>query len=180
MALQLGLYGKIKVYTGKSTDIKPVGVGIRPGYQFIESDTGRIFIYDGNQWIQTRRTYYYMCNTTGNLTANNFYGIGTDTGSATESARQFLIPAQGNLVIKNLQFKVTTAPGTGNSWTATVRKNGVNTALTTTISGNATSSSNTSNIVSISGGDLLSVIVTSSGTPAGSGVSYISFEIETL
>jgi hypothetical protein len=52
------------------------------------------------------------------------------------------------------------APGTGNSMTLTLRDNGVNTALTCTISGSATSCSLTGQSVPIAAGDLLDVLKT--------------------
>ncbi len=51
MGFQLGVYGRIKIYVGNSSEIKPTGIGIRPGYSFIEKDTGAIYVYDGFDWL---------------------------------------------------------------------------------------------------------------------------------
>ena len=65
-----------------------------------------------------------------------------------------------------------TAPGVGASATVTLRKNGVNTALTCTISGTATSCSDTTNSVTYADGDVLAVIYNEAGGPANSRIKF--------
>ena len=39
------------IYSGLFSDTKPTsGVGLQPGSLFIESDTGRVFAWDGTNW----------------------------------------------------------------------------------------------------------------------------------
>ena len=46
-----GPYEYPKYYIGLSTDTKPT-VGILPGTEFEETNTGKTFIYSGSAWIQ--------------------------------------------------------------------------------------------------------------------------------
>ncbi len=50
MTFQLGVYGKIKIYVGNSTDTKPISAGIKSGYMFIERDTGSVYVFNGSEW----------------------------------------------------------------------------------------------------------------------------------
>jgi len=59
--------------------------------------------------------------------------------------------------IKNLYIKLKSAPGSGNSWDFTLRKNGVGTALTVNIADFATTGNNTADSVSVSDGDWVSI-----------------------
>ena len=77
-----------------------------------------------------------------------FGGISTD-GTADELSP---IPAAGTLT--SLSAYVNDSPGSGDSWTVTVRKNDANTSLSCTISGSSKSCSATGS-VSVSAGDRL-------------------------
>jgi hypothetical protein len=91
--------------------------------------------------------------------------------SSTESNVQ--IPLQAGS-ISNLQVSVITAPGSGNSWTITVRKAGADTAVTCTISGSATTCSDTSHSVSFTEGQLVSIETTPASTPTGTSLMTYS------
>lgn len=78
-----------------------------------------------------------------------------------------VIPVAGTL--KNLYVKLGTAPGGGNSRTFTVYKNGSPTSLALTISGTNTAGSHTSDPVSLAAGDDISLVASSSGSPAATG-----------
>ena len=85
----------------------------------------------------------------------------------TESAIiQSVVSAPGT--ISKLYFKLTAAPGAGKSVTFTVRKNGIDTSLSVTISGTDTTGSDLVNSIAVSAGDLLSVKCVPSGTPTAS------------
>lgn len=76
----------------------------------------------------------------------------------------------------NLVVDLTTAPGAGNSRTITIQKNLTDTPLTVTISGTATSASDTTHSFTISPGDTLRIKVNSTGTPAAAGNVYYRLE----
>lgn len=91
---------------------------------------------------------------------------------ATESLQQCFCPS--SLTIQNLAFAVDTAPGAGETTTATLRKNGVDTVLTCTISGAVDLSAfDTTHSVAFAAGDFFSIAVTSSGGSA-SGTAKVS------
>ena len=56
-----------------------------------------------------------------------------------------------------LVVSLTLAPGTGHSATVTIRKNGVNTSLSCTVSEASTTCADTTDTVAFSAGDLLSI-----------------------
>lgn len=69
-------------------------------------------------------------------------------------------------------MKLGTAPGAGTSRTFTVRKNGVDTALTLTISNTATTGADTTHSFTVAAGDRVSISSTVSGIPVGSVGKY--------
>lgn len=73
---------------------------------------------------------------------------------AGEAAAQQIISSPGT--ISNLYIKATGAPGGADSYTYTLRVNGVDTTLTATISAAGTSASDLTHTVSVSAGDLIS------------------------
>ena len=82
----------------------------------------------------------------------------------TEMSSETLFPTSGT--IKGLHVEAAAAPGGGKSRTFTVRKNGVATSLTCTISNNATTCDDTTNTVTIAAGDSAVLEYTESGGPA--------------
>lgn len=176
MAIKLALYGNIKVYTGLSTDTKPTGVSVRNGSLFVEIDTKKVSVYYNNTWLSEYTSFCSMATGGANLADSTYYSVlGVDgTGASAYNSRKFVITSSG--VIKNLRVNIATAPGTNNSHTITLYKNGTSTPLAVTISGTSTSGSNTTDAVSVSAGDTISLFVSQSGTPTGSGNATISFE----
>jgi hypothetical protein len=85
----------------------------------------------------------------------------SDNVDGTESKVQGIIPAAGT--VKNLYVLAQQGPGTGNSWTMTVRRNSNDTSVTCTISGTSTTCSDTSHTAVFAAGDLFSISVTGSG-----------------
>ena len=91
------------------------------------------------------------------------------TTNSVEASRQVIIPIAGT--IKNLYVLTSTTQSANNSQVCTVRKNGANTAITTTIAASAAAGtfSDTTNSVSVAAGDKLSLQVqnnAASGTAA--------------
>ena len=91
------------------------------------------------------------------------------TTNSVEASRQVIIPVAGT--IKNLYVLTSTTQSANNSQVCTVRKNGANTAITTTIAASAAAGtfSDTTNSVSVAAGDKLSLQVqnnAASGTAA--------------
>lgn len=89
-------------------------------------------------------------------------GYGADT-LANENKISSLAPIDGT--ISNLIVKLQLAPGSGCSRIFTLRVNGVDTALTVTISGTNTTGQDNSNTVSITAGDRISLSETSVNSP---------------
>jgi hypothetical protein len=91
--------------------------------------------------------------------ATYFVGMfGANCVSTPEAASQLAMPANGT--VQELHATMSSAPGTGNSLTFTIRKNGVSTPVACTISGSATSCADSTNAVGFSTSDLLSVQIT--------------------
>jgi len=84
--------------------------------------------------------------------------------NGTEAKVQNTIPAAGT--VKNFFVFVDTVPGVGQSWTFTVRKTGVNTAVTCTIGAAAQTCSDTTNTAVFAAGELISIGIASSAAPA--------------
>lgn len=107
----------------------------------------------------------------GSATGGYYVQIGaTNDTSGTEVQRQIVAPTGG--AISSMYIVLTTAPGVGNSRIYTLRKNGADTALTVTITGAATTGNLTGTSVSVAAGDLLSISVAITGTPASSNGSF--------
>ncbi|MDB5163439.1 MAG: hypothetical protein JWS12_56, partial [Candidatus Saccharibacteria bacterium] len=85
------------------------------------------------------------------------------TWTGTESNVQIVCPTAGTLT--NLFARLNLATGAGSSYTVIVRKGG-DTVLSTIIADPATSNSNTTNSVAVVAGDLLSIKVLPSASPA--------------
>lgn len=103
----------------------------------------------------------------------SFFGADWD---ATEANRQ--IPLSEDCTVSDFKVILDTAPGAGKSRTFTLRKNGVDTACTLTISDTATSGT-FSGSVSFAADDLISIKETSTGTPTAPGRVYWWFYFNT-
>jgi hypothetical protein len=73
-------------------------------------------------------------------------------------------------------MKIRNAPGGANSWTFTIMKNGLATALEVTISGVATESSTDADTVAISAGDEIYIQATPTGAPSSPGRHWFTFQ----
>ena len=90
--------------------------------------------------------------------------------TASESPAQQLVPIAGTLA--SLKVKIGSAPGQGDSYTLTVRKNGIGTGLICRIEGDGsaeTSCLDKAHAVAFAAGDFLSLQVSPAGRPTAMG-----------
>jgi len=111
----------------------------------------------------------------GSVIAGNYANMGTnrflipwDTDGGIEANSNLAVPSG---TASKLVVNLSVAPGGGGSATVTIRKNGVNTALSCTVADTATTCSNAVGSVSFADGDLLSILYSESGA-AGSRVRF--------
>lgn len=99
---------------------------------------------------------------------------GTVTGQALVTTNPTAMPTAG--VFSNLYVNLSNTPGVGTSYTFTLYKNGVATALTCIISDSATAGSDLTHSVTYAANDLISLEVVPVGTPtsrtAGWGILF--------
>lgn len=94
-----------------------------------------------------------------------FAGVGTFGGwISVEAAEAHVCPIA--TTFRNLTIELRTAPGVGTSYIFVLRVNGVDKALTVTISGAATTGSDLVNSVTVAPGDLITWKRTRTGIPA--------------
>jgi hypothetical protein len=93
-------------------------------------------------------------------------GMFAGNQSSTERRVQNIMPTAGT--VKSFYIFVETAPSVGASWTFTLRKNGVDTAVTCTVAGTAQVCSDATHSASFVAGDLISVREASTGGPDNS------------
>jgi hypothetical protein len=93
-------------------------------------------------------------------------------GEATESVAQVAVQTSGSLT--NLKVLINNAPGAGNSWTITVRKNGASTSVTCTISNPNTSCTDTTHSVTFAASDSLSLLVAGASGPTAARMSWVA------
>lgn len=101
-------------------------------------------------------------------------GYSATTSTATEGDVPTVCSTAGT--IDSLYVKLSGAPGTGGSgksYTFTLRKNGVDTALTCTITDTATTGNDTGHSVSFAAGDILTIGVTPANTPTARNASLV-------
>lgn len=96
----------------------------------------------------------------GDLAPGTIY-LGATAADATESNAQITLTSAG--IISHLVVTPGLAPGGVETFTYTLRKNGADTALTCTVTGDATSATDGSNSVSVGIGDTIDVKLTVSG-----------------
>jgi len=128
---------------GAYIDITACGAGVATNL----SQDSISLINNTNVQISTTVSYISFCAFTTN---------------SVEAARQIIVPVAGS--IKNLYILTSTSQPAGGPQVCTVRKNGANTALTTTIPASAAAGtfSDTTNSVSVAAGDKLSLQISSS------------------
>lgn len=95
---------------------------------------------------------------------------GYPSPSVGEIGATIVMPFSATL--KNFYVTLDVAPGAGNSWTLTIRKNQASTALTITISGSDDTGNDTTHTVSVAAGDKISILITATGSPSPSGAQW--------
>lgn len=108
------------------------------------------------------------------VSATNYTSINsslTNTWNSTYAARSTIVTEAFTLT--GLYVLLTAPPNTGKSYTFTVYKNGVATALTLTISGAAVTNTDSTHSVTFAAGDTIALAsVSPSGTPDATGIMY--------
>jgi hypothetical protein len=117
-------------------------------------------------------------NNIGNPQATNttvFYALGAN--ASTVEANTFA-PMPVAVNIKNLGVQTSVAPGAGQNYAITLRRNGADTAITCTISGAGNSAcSDTSHTVAYNATDTLDVKIISSTTATGNLVASMTLQL---
>jgi len=129
--------------------------------------------------MATTQVHLGKTETTGNapssaLTTWAGLAVGSPHFATTEVRGTVVWPVAG--VFANLLITGVVAPGAGKSWTFTVRKNGVDTALTVTISDTATSARDSTHTVSVAAGDSVTLQAVPSGSPTA--ISLVTVAVE--
>lgn len=101
----------------------------------------------------------------GELSTTQIYGSLCNASNTDQAYTDCYIPVEG--VAKNLYGKASVAPGVGKSFTITLQKNRVDTALACTIADAATTCSDEEDVNYVTG-DIYSYRFSSSGSPANS------------
>lgn len=107
--------------------------------------------------------------------ADRFWGPGL-TGANTTAFQGSVLCADA-LTARNLRVILDTAPGAGKSWTVTVMKNEVETAITLTISNSEVAGVDNTNEVAFTAGDLVTIRFRPNNTPAVGTIPHYSLEI---
>jgi hypothetical protein len=93
------------------------------------------------------------------------YGILGGSGiNSKEGSVQQVLPVAG--IANNFYVRISTQPGSGKSYTFTLRKNSADTPLTCTIIGTATACNNDSDAISLNSGDVISIKITPNSNPS--------------
>lgn len=124
----------------------------------------------------------YCADTSNNLsnsaTQYNTFSNSQLNQQATENLRYTQVPTSGTF--KNLRIHLPSSPGSGKSFTFTVRKNGSDTSVTCAVSDANTTCSDTSNSFTVAAGDNVNIKSVPSGTPTQSIPDYsLSFIADT-
>jgi len=116
-------------------------------------------------------TAVFVGRTDTSATANNYnYIQHGGSENTTMTNRQFVCAGAGTL--KKLYAWSSVAPGDAKTWTVTVFKGADATALSVAITGAATTYGTDTEDVAFVAGDLLSIKITSSGTPAAAALYW--------
>jgi hypothetical protein len=110
--------------------------------------------------------------TNGTVAAATTTYIGRNAQQSVEADTFFSVPISG--VVSRIRLQVENAPGAGQTYTYTLRKNTADTALTGTISGAASFEVISYGAITVSDGDVLTIkLVTSAGATATRHRGYI-------
>lgn len=150
--------------TGSYTGTITFSAGDRLAVKSVPSGTPTAGVYSHGFAAQaTNQILFSGMSGTLNNAAARYYGLMASAIYTSTTALANVIPTDG--VIKNLRVNGANSPGVGKSYTFTLVKNGVDTALVATLSGTNTTASDLSDTVSVSAGDTAYWRVDPSGTP---------------
>jgi hypothetical protein len=166
-----GATPNVRIGTLAATTTSPTFSSSNDGIVVADGTTGDLKRYPISTLLSGNGAGIFA-GTSGQATSNGDYYIanGHWHGGNNEDEEIVIIPSSGTL--RGLYARVSTAPGANRSKTITVRVNNTNTTLTVTISGTNTTGSDLTNTVSVSAGDLLSMIVTHTNSPSSSIVAW--------
>lgn len=116
-------------------------------------------------------------NTATDATYNKINATSSSSWSSNISLRE--IPVSGPCTLSNLNMALDVAPGAGTSYTFTVVKNGIATALAVTIADANTSAANSSDTVSCVAGDKIVLQANVSGAAASYGWQWWNLKVTT-
>ncbi|MFA5746917.1 MAG: heparin lyase I family protein, partial [Candidatus Paceibacterota bacterium] len=146
----------------------------------ITLEPDRIVFQELRQWqlaSDATTTFQYIfggdIDTPATAGATEYIGLmgdGLKVFDATEANVQQIMPTAGTL--SDFKFKVKTAPGAGNSWTFTIRKNAADTDLSVSIAGTDTLSNLDEDQVSVSAGDEIAISAVGVSSPTAAGATY--------
>lgn len=142
--------------------LPPAAARLRHGATFVATTDGEFPILGGG----------------GSNPANN----ATNYVSVCQSPSNSWIPTENQIhcpgqtcTIDKFYFEVGTAPGAGNTWTLTLRKNAASSGLTMVIADTATTGTDLVNTVSVANDDLLALQSVPFSAPTGMGTSKWGF-----
>jgi hypothetical protein len=146
----------------------------------IKSINNTTLLGSGNLSVASQDSISLINNTSVSVgaTTTSYVSFCAFTTNSTEANRQIVVPVAGT--IKNLYVLTsTTQPSTGTQ-VCLVRKNGANTSVTITIGANAVAGtfSDTTNSVSVSAGDKLSLQVQNNASTGGATIVSVAIIIE--
>lgn len=157
-----GSYSTVSILSGE-------GYATIPGY--LKTDTIDIKAHAVSGYGQVSadtavvNRYGFLTFTSGfDSVAPGTVYLGTSAADATESNAQLTLTSAGT--ISNLVVSAVLAPGTSETFVYTLRKNGADTALTCTVSGDSISATDSAHSVSVGVGDKIDVKLTVSGSAA--------------
>lgn len=76
--------------------------------------------------------------------------------------------------LANLKVFISVAPGAGNSWTITARKNGASTTVTCTIANPNTTCSDTTHTAAFAVGDTINVLIVGTSAPTTARMTWVA------
>lgn len=133
------------------------------GDQWNNNTTGRLWLYT-TKWVQVSPIMLPLA--TGQSTASAGATVYIAFGASSAEANMSM-PVPMAFTATRLYASVGTAPGVGQSFTYTLRKNGADTTITFSIGGASTTGNDTAHTVAFLAGDLVDVkLVGSAGAAA--------------
>lgn len=124
--------------------------------------------------LNTGTAYHHIQTVWHSDGGSQNYGVGT----TSEFNAKLRMPTAGTLRNLRIDLQDGSSVGAGESWTFTVRKNETDQSLAVVLSEGETSETDTSNTVSFSAGDQISVSVAPTGSPAGNIFFSMNLEAE--